>query len=72
MNMENQEVKDSKSESLVDIEKVFEGIPIRELIGAPLLAAAEAQEKLASTAWDYLRRIVYKIANDGKPTGKIR
>lgn len=64
--MENQEVKDSKSESLADIAKAFEGIPMRELIGAPLLAAAEAQEKLASTAWDYLQRIAYNTDVNGK------
>lgn len=37
----------------------FKGLPMRELIGAPLFAAAEAQEKLASIAWDYYRRIAY-------------
>lgn len=37
----------------------FKGLPMRELIGAPLFAAAEAQEKLASIAWDYYKRIAY-------------
>lgn len=42
----------------------FKGLPMRELIGAPLFAAAEAQEKLASVAWDYYQRIAYDT--DGK------
>lgn len=37
----------------------FEGLPMRELIGAPLFAVAEAQEKLASITWDYYQRIAY-------------
>lgn len=37
----------------------FKGLPMRELIGGPLFAAAEAQEKLASIAWDYYQRIAY-------------
>jgi len=38
----------------------FKGIPMRELIGGPLFATAEAQEKLASIAWDYYQRIAYE------------
>lgn len=39
----------------------FKGLPMRELIGAPLFAAAEAQEKLASIAWDYYHRKLMMI-----------
>lgn len=30
----------------------FKGLPMRELIAAPLIAAAEAQQELAATAWN--------------------
>ncbi|WP_455967512.1 DUF2589 domain-containing protein [Bacteroides fluxus] len=35
------------------------GLPMRELIVGPLLAAAEAQQELASTAWDFYQRIAF-------------
>ena len=35
---------------------------MRELIAAPLIAAAEAQQELAATAWNFYQ----KIAFDGK------
>ena len=37
----------------------FKGLPMRELIGAPLFAAAEAQEKLASIALNFYDRIAF-------------
>ena len=40
----------------------FKGLPMRELIAAPLIAAAEAQQELAATAWNFYQ----KIAFDGK------
>lgn len=52
--------------------EAFKGLPMRDLIGAPLFAAAEAQEKLASIAWDYYQRIAYDTDKDGKPTNKTR
>lgn len=50
----------------------FKGLPMRDLIGGPLIAAAEAQEKLASTAWDYYQRIAYETDENGNPTNKTR
>lgn len=50
----------------------FKGLPMRELIGGPLFAAAEAQEKLASIAWDYYQKIAYNTDNNGKPDGTTR
>lgn len=44
----------------------FKGLPMRELIGAPLFAAAEAQEKLAAIALDYYKKIAYE--DDGTTT----
>ncbi len=37
----------------------FRGIPMRELIGGPLFAAAEAQQKLASIALDFYNDIAF-------------
>lgn len=51
-----------------DMSDKFKGLPMRELIGAPLFAAAEAQERLASIAWDYYQRIAY---NDDNKTTRI-
>ena len=49
-----------------DVPAALRGLPMRELIGAPLFAAAEAQERPAMTAWEYYKRIAY--ADDGKTT----
>lgn len=54
------------------VTEAFKGLPMRDLIGAPLFAAAEAQEKLASIAWDYYQRIAYDTDKDGKTTSKTR
>ena len=48
----------------------FKGLPMRELIGAPLFAAAEAQEKLASIALDFYKRIAYE--DDGETTRLLK
>lgn len=57
-----------KGDSMTD---QFKGIPMRELIGAPLFAAAEAQEKLASIALDYYMRIgFYTKDEENIPSGK--
>ena len=44
----------------------FKGLPMRDLIGAPLLAAAEAQQNLASVAWDFYQKIAFEKAGDPK------
>lgn len=38
----------------------FKGLPMRELIGAPLQAACESQQKLAETALDFMLRIGFE------------
>lgn len=48
----------------------FKGLPMRELIANPLLAAAEAQEKLASVAWDFYQKIAYE--EDHKTTRLLK
>ena len=40
--------------------EVFKGLPMRELIGAPLQAACESQQKLAESALDYMLRIGFE------------
>ena len=37
----------------------FKGLPMRELIAAPLIAAAEAQQELAATAWNFYQQIAF-------------
>lgn len=46
----------------------FKGLPMRELIAAPLISAAEAQQQLASTAWDFYQRIAF----EGEESKKTR
>lgn len=52
----------------------FKGLPMRELIGGPLFAAAEAQEKLAAIALDYYNKIAFygekELTADGKEATK--
>lgn len=38
----------------------FKGLPMRELIGAPLQAACESQQKLAESALDFMLRIGFE------------
>ena len=49
----------------------FKGLPMRELIANPLLAAAEAQQQLASVAWDYYQKIAYED-KDGTKTRMLK
>lgn len=42
----------------------FKGLPMRELIAAPLITAAEAQQELAATAWNFYKQIAFD--DDGK------
>ena len=42
----------------------FKGLPMRELIAAPLIAAAEAQQELVATAWNFYKQIAFD--DDGK------
>lgn len=71
-NVEDTEGNDDKKVLGDSVADSFKGLPMRDLIGAPLMAAAEAQEKLASTAWDYYQRIAYETDENGNPTGQTR
>jgi len=54
-----------------EVSDALKGLPMRELIGAPLFAAAEAQQKLAATAWDFYQKIAFE-EEEGKPSAKTR
>lgn len=43
----------------------FKGLPIAELVAAPLLAACDSQKKLAQSAFEFMTEIGY--AEEGKP-----
>lgn len=38
----------------------FRGLPMSELIGAPLFAVADAQQRLAGISWDFYQKIAYE------------
>ncbi len=42
-----------------DVADAFRGLPMSELIGAPMYAAAEAQQRLAAIAWEYYQKIAF-------------
>ena len=46
----------------------FKGLPMRELIAAPLIAAAEAQQELAATAWNFYKQIAF---DDNGKTARV-
>ena len=50
----------------------FRGLPMDTLIAAPLVATAEAQQKLSATAWDFYQKVAFEPAEDGKVATKAR
>ncbi|MBR2260799.1 MAG: DUF2589 domain-containing protein [Paludibacteraceae bacterium] len=48
----------------------FKGLPMRELISAPLLAAAESNQQLAYSTLDFFNRIAYE--EDGSTTRLLK
>lgn len=51
-----------------DVTDKFRGLPMSELIGAPLIAAADAQQRLAGIAWDFYQKIAYEGTGNTKKT----
>ena len=49
----------------------FKGLPMRELIAAPLIAAAEAQQELAATAWNFYQQIEFDVERPIQQDGKM-
>ena len=61
---DNKEV--TKLEGVADS---FRGLPMRELISAPLIAVNEAQQQLAASTVDYYNKLA--LEDDGKTTQKV-
>ena len=59
-------ISDNKAETENSTEE-FKGLPMRELIGAPLQAACESQQKLAESALEFMTRIGF----EEKPANKV-
>lgn len=58
-------ISDNKAETENTTEE-FKGLPIRDLIGAPLQAACESQQKLAESALEFMTRIEFKDVHKNK------
>lgn len=50
----------------------FQGLPIAELIAAPLTAACDSQKKLAQSAFEFMTEIGFQTDNNGKATKEAR
>lgn len=53
-----------------NITSQLKGLPMDTLIAAPLIATAEAQQKLSATAWDFYEKVAYE--NNGNGEKKLR
>lgn len=60
------QVEEKTEVKLGDGASSFRGLPMRELISAPLIAVNEAQQQLAASTLDYYNKIAYE--DDGKTT----
>jgi len=56
---ENKDVRESNPTKLGDVASSFKGLPMRELISAPLIAVNEAQQQLAASTLDYYNKIAF-------------
>ena len=45
-------------------EKTKASLPMRELISAPLVAVSEAQKQLATSTWDFYKKLAFE--DDGE------
>lgn len=58
--------------SLVSMAQQFTGLPMTSLIGAPLMAAAKANQQMALTQVDFLMSTCfYPVGKDGKPVTPV-
>lgn len=60
------------ADELVDMSKQFQGLDFGQLIAGPLLAACDAQTKLAKATTQFITEIGFEapaVDKDGKPTG---
>lgn len=58
-------ISDNKAETENSTEE-FKGLPMRELIGAPLQAACESQQKLAESTLEFMTRIGFEDVHKNK------
>ena len=58
-------ISDNKAETENSTEE-FKGLPMRELIGAPLQAACESQQKLAESTLEFMTQIGFKDVHKNK------
>lgn len=58
-------ISDNKAETENTTEE-FKGLPMRELIGAPLQAACESQQKLAESTLEFMTRIGFEDVHKNK------
>jgi hypothetical protein len=49
-----------------DVAGKFKGLPMGELIGAPLTAACDAQLRLADASWRFIEQIAYDESKEGE------
>ena len=50
----------------------FKGLPMADLIGAPLTAACDSNLKLAQTTAQFIETVGFQADDKGKPTNEIR
>lgn len=53
------------------VAKKFQGLPIAELIAAPLTAACDSQKKLAQSAFEFMTEIGFTTDKDGKKSTRL-
>lgn len=58
-------ISDNKAETENSTEE-FKGLPMRELIGAPLQAACESQQKLAESTLEFMTQIGFEDVHKNK------
>ncbi len=58
-------ISDNKAETENSTEE-FKGLPMRDLIGAPLQAACESQQKLAESTLEFMTRIGFEDVHKNK------
>jgi hypothetical protein len=56
----------------MSIAEQFRGLPMGDLVGAPLMAACDAQVRLAQATADFIDTVGFEKNADGKSTGKTR
>ncbi|MGF6493847.1 hypothetical protein ABIE56_002031 [Luteibacter sp. 621] len=54
------------------ISEQFRGLPMGDLVGAPLMAACEAQVRLAQATADFINKVGFEQDAEGKSTGTTR